>query len=137
MAIKFEIPDQDIQGVIGDLRQYTRESLDAMMDELAITGTEIESTYKQNVPVDTGRLISSIHTETSRATGFSYNDQTGQVFQGTFQTRPGKYDVIVGSNVEYAGVIEDQGGKIKGKQALENAYDLHTKNLPDKLLKAL
>jgi hypothetical protein len=109
----------------------------AMIDELRLTGLMIESSYKIAVPVDTGRLISSIHTEHSDIKSFNYSDREGNTYNGTLGYDLKPTQVIVGTNVEYAQKIEYRGGKTKGKAALLNAFESETRGLPERLAKLI
>jgi ribosomal protein L13E len=111
----------------------TAEVQQAMIDELRVTGFMIESAYKIGVPVDTGRLRSSIHTEHSDQTSFSYSDSKGNTFNGSLGFKLQPTQVVVGTNVIYAPKIEYQGGKTKGKGALLTAFEAETKGLPQRL----
>jgi len=134
MSVKLELKaDQLIKKFDG----LTEEIQKAMIDELRVTGFMIESAYKIGVPVDTGRLRSSIHTEHSDQTSFSYSDSKGNTFEGSLGYRLKPTQVVVGTNVEYAGVIEYKGGKTKGKGALLTAFEAETKGLPERLAKLI
>jgi hypothetical protein len=109
----------------------------AMIDELRLTGFMIESNYKIAVPVDTGRLKSSIHTEHSDQTSFNYSDSRGNTFNGKLGFNLKPTQVIVGTNVEYASKIEYRGGKTKGKRALLEAFEKETAGLPERLAKLI
>jgi len=134
MSVKLELKaDQLIKKFDG----LTEEIQKAMIDELRVTGFMIESAYKIGVPVDTGRLRSSIHTEHSDQTSFSYSDSKGNTFEGSLGYRLKPTQVIVGTNVEYAEKIEYMGGKTKGKGALLTAFEAETKGLPERLAKLI
>jgi hypothetical protein len=134
MSVKLELKaDQLIKKFDG----LTEEIQKAMIDELRVTGFMIESAYKIGVPVDTGRLRSSIHTEHSDQTSFSYSDSKGNTFEGSLGYRLKPTQVVVGTNVEYAEKIEYMGGKTKGKGALLTAFEAETKGLPERLAKLI
>jgi hypothetical protein len=109
----------------------------AMIDELRLTGFMIESNYKIAVPVDTGRLQSSIHTEHSDQTSYNYSDNRGNTYNGKLGFNLKPTQVIVGTNVEYASKIEYRGGKTKGKRALLEAFEKETAGLPERLAKLI
>ena len=78
---------------------------------------DIETPAKKNCPVDTGRLRSSIHTIKYAGNNFTYKDSKGKVFDGKMkEAKLGKYDIIVGTNVDYAGKIE------RSKKYLSKAF---------------
>jgi hypothetical protein len=131
MSVKLELKADQL---IKDFDRLTGEVQQAMIDELRVTGFMIESAYKIGVPVDTGRLRSSIHTEHSDQTSFSYSDSKGNTFNGSLGYKLERTQVIVGTNVEYANKIEYRGGTGgKGKGALLTAFEAETKGLPQRL----
>jgi len=134
MSVKLELKADQL---IKKFDSLTEEIQKAMIDELRVTGFMIESAYKIGVPVDTGRLRSSIHTEHSDQTSFSYSDSKGNTFTGSLGYRLKPTQVVVGTNVEYAEKIEYMGGKIKGKGALLTAFEAETKGLPERLAKLI
>jgi hypothetical protein len=134
MSVKLELKADQLIKKFGSL---TEEIQKAMIDELRVTGFMIESAFKIGVPVDTGRLRSSIHTEHSDQTSFSYSDSKGNTFTGSLGYRLKPTQVVVGTNVEYAEVIEYKGGKTKGKGALLTAFEAETKGLPERLAKLI
>ena len=127
-----------IDGLVKKFDSLTEDIQQAMVDELRITGFMIESAYKIAVPVDTGRLRSSVHTEHSNMSSFSYSDSQGNTFNGSLGYSLKPTQVIVGTNVIYSGVIEYKGGKAgKGKRALLEAFEAETKGLPERLAKLI
>lgn len=127
----------EIKGLVKKFEAMPETIKKAMMEELILTAIMIESTYKIGVPVDTGRLITSIHTEYIGQTNYSYSDNEGNSYYGSFKSKPKEGQVIIGSNVEYANKIEYLGGKTKGKEALLEAFKKETRNLPDRLAKLI
>jgi hypothetical protein len=112
----------------------TAEVQQAMIDELRVTGFMIETAYKIGVPTVTARLKTSIHTEHSDLTSFSYSDMNGNTYNGSLGYKLERTQVIVGTNVEYASKIEYRGGKGgRGKGALLTAFEAETKGLPQRL----
>lgn len=79
---------------------------------------DIETYMKENaIPVDTGRLRSSIHTKFKsgmvagiQPTSETYKDDQGNVFDGRLDTSIDLNSVVVGTNVEYAKKINREGG---------------------------
>ena len=131
MSVKLELKADQL---IKDFDRLTGEVQQAMIDELRVTGFMIESAYKIGVPVDTGRLRSSIHTETANKRAHSYSNNKGETFVSRFSfEKLQKTQVVVGTNVIYANKIEYQGGKTKGKGALLTAFEAETKGLPQRL----
>ena len=126
-----------VNGLIEDLESLGPEIEKKMMDELKVTGLMIESDYKVAVPVDTGRLRSSAHTEHADFRNFSYNDSQGNIFDGKLSSAPNSRQVIVGTNVIYSTIIEELGGKVKGQNAMENAFKKNTLGLMDRLIKLI
>jgi hypothetical protein len=134
MSVKLELKAGQLIKKFDSLNEEIQK---AMIDELRVTGFMIESAYKIGVPVDTGRLRSSIHTEHSDQTSFSYSDSKGNTFEGSLGYRLKPTQVVVGTNVEYAEKIEYMGGKTKGKGALLTAFEAETKGLPERLAKLI
>lgn len=134
MSAKLELKITDLVKKFDEMPNQVQK---AMIDELRLTGFMIETSYKLGVPVDTGRLISSIHTEHSDIKSFNYSDSKGNTYQGSLNYNLTPNQVIVGTNVEYAQKIEYKGGKTKGKAALLNAFESETKGLPERLAKLI
>lgn len=134
MSVKLELK---INKLVDKFESMSAEVQQAMIDELRLTGFMIESTYKIGVPVDTGRLQSSIHTEHSDIRSFNYSNRDGETFNGSLGYNLKPTQVIVGTNVEYAQKIEYRGGKTKGKRALLDAFESETKGLPERLAKLI
>jgi phage gpG-like protein len=134
MSLKLELK---VDKLMKSFDRLSNEVQQSMIDELRITGLMIESAYKIAVPVDTGRLRSSIHTEHSDLTSFSYSDSKGNTYTGSLGYRLKPTQVIVGTNVEYAQKIEYFGGKTQGKNALYDAFEMETKGLPERLAKLI
>jgi hypothetical protein len=127
-----------VDGLVKKFDQMPAQIQQAMIDELRLTAIMIESSYKIAVPVDTGRLITSIHTEHSDIKAFNYSDREGNNYSGTIGYDLKPTQVIVGTNVEYAAKIEYRGGKGgKGKGALLDAFESETRGLPDRLTKLI
>jgi len=127
----------EMKGLIEKLESLPKETEQRMVKELRVTGLMIETDYKIAVPVDTGRLRSSIHTEHSDFRNFTYNDKQGNMFDGKLSIDPNDRQVVVGTNVVYSTKIEIEGGKIMGKDALSNAFKKNTSGLLDRLLKLI
>jgi phage gpG-like protein len=136
MSVSIEI---DISKLESFLEKYSEDVRKEVSLELGITGREIETTYKIGVPVKTARLRSSIHTEDSNFRRFNYQNNQGELFEGNFSVRPkDDLEVIVGTNVNYASKIETLGGRGgAGQNALQNAFELHTSGLKDRINKIL
>jgi hypothetical protein len=130
MSVKLELKADQL---IKDFDRLTGEVQQAMIDELRVTGFMIETAYKIGVPTVTARLKTSIHTEHSDLTSFSYTDNKGNTYNGSLGYKLERTQVIVGTNVEYSEKIEYFGGKTKGKGALLTAFEAETKGLPQRL----
>ena len=106
---------------------------------IAMSRVEIETQAKRAVPVDTGRLKARIVTLTAAKKTYNYTDREGNSYDGRLKTaQPSGYDIMVGTNVEYAIYIHEDGGggitskrtvrgqkrpKGYGRYFLKNAYD--------------
>jgi len=72
---------------------------------------DIESYAKTNdIPIDTGRLRSSIHTKYTKKIQHNYSDNVGNTYDGTIRESIDINSVVVGTNVEYAQKINRLGG---------------------------
>ncbi len=73
---------------------------------------DVESYMKKetNIPVDTGRLRASIHTKRVGKPTHTYTDREGNSFNGTLTGNVSRDQVIVGTNVEYAEIMNKYGG---------------------------
>lgn len=134
MSVKLELK---IDKLVKDFDQMPDEIQKAMIDELRLTGAMIETGYKIAVPVDSGRLITSIHMEHSDLKSYNYTDHKGNTYNGSLNYDLKPTQVIVGTNVEYAQKIEYHGGKTKGKSALLKAFESETRGLPERLIKLI
>ena len=134
MSVKLELK---VDKLVKDFDQMPDEIQKAMIDELRLTGAMIETNYKIAVPVETGRLITSIHMEHSDLKSYTYTDHKGNTYNGSLNYDLKPTQVIVGTNVEYAEKIEKRGGKIRGKNALKIAFESETRGLPERLAKLI
>lgn len=125
MSITVNISEKEIQKSIDILRKVVTATGDVAQDELHKSGMNIETAAKQEVPVDTGRLRSSIHFESSEINrSFTYADQRGNSYSGKFNVTPRPLEVYAGTNVEYAYDIHRMGGKGgKGEGFLLKAHE--------------
>ena len=64
--------------------------------------------------VQTGRLRSSLHYETSETRSYVYSDQRGTSFRGNFAEKARNLEVVYGTNVEYADNVNEFSKKSKG-----------------------
>ena len=154
----------DISKLESFLEKYSADVRKKVILELGTTGREVETGYKIGVPVITARLRSSIHTEDINFRRFAYNDRKGNSFDGSFTEKVNDdLTVLVGTNVEYARVIESgfngivnvkeftrtRQGRTEnvrshtrrmnrtGNNALANAFELHTSGLKGRINKIL
>jgi hypothetical protein len=68
---------------------------------------DLQARIQRRTPVLTGRLRNSIHTVPPNSSDrFRYTDNSGKSFNGSLGVSTGPGEVIVGTNVEYAPVIE-------------------------------
>jgi hypothetical protein len=134
MSVKLELK---LDSLVKKFDTMPDEVQKAMIDELRLTAFMIETGYKIGVPVDTGRLISSIHVEHSDQKSFNYTDNRGNTYNGSIGYNLKPTQVIIGTNVEYASKIEYRGGKTKGKSALLEAFQKETAGLPERLAKLI
>jgi phage gpG-like protein len=105
--IEVSFDDRELQGLLKKLAKYGDDQATMTEQELDASAIRIESEAKRRVPVDTGRLRSSIHIESARHS------------RRELGVQPGELEVYVGTNVEYAHQIHSRGGKGEvGKQFL-------------------
>lgn len=119
-----EINKNSLNQALDGLDKAGEDLVKKLMDELITTGFLIESSYKLNVLVDTGRLKSSIHTEYKRK---------GKQAEGGNQFKPDDDQVKVGTNVVYAPYVEFKFENL----ALTNAYQKETAGLIQRLKKII
>jgi hypothetical protein len=125
--------EMDISDFVDSL-DLTNENIEkALIEEIRLTGFMIESDYKVNVRVDTGRLRSSMHTAHADYQRHVYSDQKGQMFDGTLKSvpQPDKFTVYNGTNVEYAWKIEVLD------QTFEDAFNKNTRDIVQRLERAI
>lgn len=109
------VGDRDLLKQITELKRIFPNEANLIVAEVALVDIE---TYakKTEIPVDTGRLRNSIHTEFIE--GFAgltpkstvYKDDKGESFNGKLSASLDKKSVVVGTNVEYADKINRVGG---------------------------
>jgi len=105
--IKVDIPNKEINKLLRDLTKYGEEQEQKTKHNLEESGLKIESDAKldltKNAHVDTGRLRSSVHMESSTTNrNYTYSDGTGNSFNGSLGVNPDNLEVYIGTNVEYA-----------------------------------
>jgi phage gpG-like protein len=86
------------KAVSQELVNYGKRSAKGILKELQITGLKVETKAKVRVPIDTGRLRSSIATKTR------------------------KENVTVSTNVEYAPFVELGTSRMSARPYLFNSY---------------
>lgn len=96
---------------------------------LKLIGADCERFAKEQCPVDTGRLRNSITYATSTFMGQgTYSDNQNNIFDdATAKTTPDDKTVYIGSNVEYAEVVEfrDMEHETGNAHFLKNAATTH------------
>src|SRR5690554_1303384 len=108
--IEAKFTDESIKNVLKDLQKLGESVAKKTKDNLHEAGINIESGAKEKITadghVDTGRLRSSIHYESSTVNkAFRYSDENGNSYDGTLGVDPSEFEVYVGTNVEYADKI--------------------------------
>ena len=95
-----------------ELKNLKKEIVNEVYEKfITMARVEVETVAKQNVPVDSGRLRASITTLTKESNTYSYTDREGNSYDGRLKSvQPQAYDVLVGTNVEYAMKIHERGG---------------------------
>lgn len=90
------------------LGEVGEQALYKAMVETAIEGT---TAMKQNSPVVTNRLRSSMHFETPSNVEYFYSDKLGRGFSGGFSFKPTGLAVAFGTNVVYAKAANEKSSK--------------------------
>jgi len=138
MSVQMTVTNiNDLQNELNNLEDKLKKEVYETI--IAMSRVEIETVAKRAVPVDTGRLKSSIMTLTEKRKTYTYTDRQGNSYDGKLKTeQPIGYEVMVGTNVEYAVHIHEKGGggitskrtvrgqkrpKGYGRYFLKNAYD--------------
>ena len=108
--IKAEFTDDSVRSLLRDLEKFGSDQRKKTKDNLHEAGINIESAAKlilqANNHVDTGRLWSSVHFESSTVNrNFRYSDKLGNTYDGSFGINIGELEVYAGTNVEYADKI--------------------------------
>lgn len=83
----------------------------ALYKAMVETAIEATSTMKQNSPVVTNRLRSSMHFETPSNIEYFYSNKLGQGFTGGFSFKPTGLAVAFGTNVNYAKAANEKSSK--------------------------
>lgn len=122
--MSLEVSERSVVKVLDGYDRAGEKLVNDLMNELITTGFLIESGYKINVLVDTGRLRSSVHTEWKLE---GKDRQGGQEFQLKDD------EVKVGSNVNYAEHVEFRHKNF----ALTDAYRKETAGLMQRLQKII
>ena len=91
------------------MKKFPRE-VQQEVQNTALVDVETFAKTKTNIPVDTGRLRASIHTKRISKQNHTYTDNIGNSYNGTLTGRVTKDEVIVGTNVEYAEILNKRGG---------------------------
>lgn len=94
-----------------EVQKFIRESGDKMTKSLGRIMRDASLVCmdyaKQIAPVRTGRYRSSIHLESPSKSDYRYSDNKGRSFDGGFSEKPADDEIFVGTNVEYAGFLEE------------------------------
>lgn len=105
-----------------------RAEVEAELDEgikkaLTMIGQQAMGYASMTVPVQTGRLRGSISYATEEAYG---NAGAHKAEDSAMHANPSSGQVVIGTNVVYAPVIEFRGGKLRrGQHYLRNAISDH------------
>ena len=139
MSIKITISEKEIEKSVRILQRVATSAGNLAQDELHKSGLNIETGAKEETPVDTGRLRSSIHMESNSINRtFIYSDEGGAVFNGKLGVSPKPLEVYVGTNVHYAEKIHRNGGRNgRGQGFLLKAYEAERPLLIARLRKGI
>ena len=98
--IKVSMSDE-LKRFISTGGRQAREQTQKGLDEVGILG-ESAGKIELTPSVKSNRLRSSWHWENNRKMIYTYSDNKNKVYDGLFSERPGKQEVFIGTNVEYA-----------------------------------
>ena len=124
-----------------DMTDHTKEILEAMRQQVAngleAIGGEMERHAKEGCPVDTGRLRNSITfaTATVQSDANTSGGADAKPEDYAMKANPGQYEVVVGTNVEYA--AENEYYHRDKKHFLKNAAANHSTDYKNILKAAL
>ena len=110
--VELHISKSEIRKLTKKLTNLEQATKDMLRDNIDEAGINIESEAKSNIQmaghIDTGRLWSSIHWESKTVNRqYSYTDNQGNQYSGSFKKDPKDLEIYAGTNVEYASFIED------------------------------
>lgn len=117
IAIQFEMAEFERA-----LQKYIEAYPQNLVQAVKTVAFDLERGIKKRTPVDTGRLRSSFHTVVPGKTdNFSYAVK-GKTYDGALSEKPadpstGVIEAIVGTNTEYAGIIES-GTSLQAPQGM-------------------
>lgn len=116
MTVKID-GDRILKSQLEKLKLLFPEECRAIVAEVAMVDVEtFAKKNSNNIPVDTGRLRNSIHTEFVNGFGgytpkpTTYTDDAGNSFNGKLSASLDNDSVVVGTNLEYAQKINRIGG---------------------------
>lgn len=92
------------------IKKFPKQVYEKVIYPTALVDVETFAKDKVEIPVDTGRLRASIHTKRPYKPSHQYKDRAGNQFQATLTGQISYEEVIVGTNVEYAEVMNKYGG---------------------------
>lgn len=108
LNIKFD--EKQLNRIKKRLEKMSSEKGKAVQDKLIKGAIAVQADAKVNIQqanhIDTGRLINSIVFESNKNKAGRYSDSEGNSFDGDLGVSLGLYDVVVGTNVNYAAKIE-------------------------------
>lgn len=108
---------------------HEKEILKRFPDLLKQTALKIMNAAKIVAPVLTGRYRASIHIQVGgqpASNKYTYKDDKGQSFDGSFSENPGEDEIFIGTNVVYAGAVERKHRTLE-KAAREGQFYLNSK----------
>jgi hypothetical protein len=134
------LPQSELDKLERDYKNFSKEKIAAINKEVDRTAFAIDKRAKEDCPVNTGRLRSSIHVITNRKNTHSIqNKESGQIFDVSlpFTALPGQ--AYVGTTVEYAQDVEDHVMQTKnGRQPFFSpAVEIEGSKFIDNLSKIL
>jgi len=106
MIITATVNSRSSNKILKNFKKYPVSVQKEIRKEISETAVSIETRAKNNSPVKTGRLRSSIHSKLKNNENYPYSDNEGRSFIGTLLTPFKGIGALVGTNVEYAAMVE-------------------------------
>jgi len=111
--LTIDIPQAELKKLDSFFKKYDKRVTSEVAKEVDRTAFRVLTRAKNDCPVNTGRLYSSLHVKTSKNEAHPYSDKDGNSFNGTLDVNVARGQAFVGTNVEYADDVES--GRVRTK----------------------